>query len=242
MKTRNLVILCFMGLLTNAQAQKAAYTPQPGSEVRAAIMDVMRLDFYDYNATAAHRNERKILFKVHHLKVQGDWAFTAVTPLDAAGKPFSEPRSNVLKRSGDTWTILDVMKLLNPETQEEAGDVLDMNGTAVLKLRKKIPTIPVDIFRSGTKSETSAASDQSNEVSVNLNMAPIEANISVFSAPNFQSPHPDFVESRVGASWSFFATKRITNSQGYFFFGNLVSPRGGTVARNAYVLVREWRH
>ena len=60
---------------------------------RQAIMDVMRLDFYDGDAEAAHRNLKAILFKVIFLKIHGDWACTCVDPTNAAGNQVSADMS-----------------------------------------------------------------------------------------------------------------------------------------------------
>lgn len=231
-------LVCFAAFGLHAYAQSSAYTPQPGSPERTAIMDVMRLDFYDYDPVAAQRNQRKILFKVFHLKIHGNWAFTSVTPLDSKGREFAEPRSNVLHRTSGRWITIDVIKLLGPKTEEEAHDILEMSPSSVLKLQKKIPEVPSDIFKNGVKNEGFDKRPESEEITVRLNLAPKESNPSVFSAPTFQSPHPD--QFTVGSSWSFLASKKVTNDQGSFLFGNLISPRGGVIRKNVWVLADEW--
>jgi hypothetical protein len=66
-------------------------------------MDVMRLDFYSGDATAARRNVKGILFNVRYLKVHGDWALVCVDPVNADGKEIAEFR----------WGLLFTVTLVN---------------------------------------------------------------------------------------------------------------------------------
>lgn len=54
------------------------YTPKQGSPERKALMDALRLPVEkDLN--------KKVVFKVDHLKVQGDWAFMRGVPQQSNG-------------------------------------------------------------------------------------------------------------------------------------------------------------
>src|SRR5690242_8382648 len=57
----------------NKRLISSAYTPAPESLERKAIMNALR-------------GEQDVVFKVHYLKVQANWAWVDVTPLDKRGK------------------------------------------------------------------------------------------------------------------------------------------------------------
>jgi len=75
---------------------------------------------------------------------------------------------------------------------------------------------------------------------IKLNCAPIDYNPKILSSPNPKSVHPDWKESQVGTSWSFFSTKKIENKDGVFLFGNLISSRGGVITKGCYIIYSEW--
>ena len=75
---------------------------------------------------------------------------------------------------------------------------------------------------------------------VKLNCASIDYNPKILSSPNPKSIHPEWKESEVGTSWSFFSTKKIDNKDGVFLFGNLISPRGGVITKGCYIIYSEW--
>lgn len=67
--------------------------------------------------------ERKVVFRVQHLRVQGDWAFARVIPIEPSGKEIDYSRTKyaedlaegafdaegeaLLRREGDGWTLLE---------------------------------------------------------------------------------------------------------------------------------------
>jgi hypothetical protein len=79
-----------------------------------------------------------------------------------------------------------------------------------------------------------------DSIIIKLNCAPIDYNPKILSSPNLKSVHPDWKESEVGTSWSFFSTKKIENKDGVFLFGNLISPRGGVITKGCYIIYSEW--
>ncbi len=87
-------------------------TPSIGSVERAAIIYVMRFDFY-LDKEAAARNSKKIVFVVKHLKVKDDWACVNAQPT-REGKDEGEPRWMVLRRVNDTWENVDYFGKLFP--------------------------------------------------------------------------------------------------------------------------------
>ncbi len=93
----------------------------------------------------------------------------------------------------------------------------------------------------------------SNSVSyVKLSCYPPNGSSKILSAPDTSSIHPAWMSnynagSGFGSSWTFIATKLISNKQGKFLLGDLYSPRGGkfNVIQNGYkgqiyVLLKEW--
>ena len=94
-----------------AHAQKNAdsssgFTPQPGTPLRTALMDAIR--FHDFYKTRelAHSTPEKIVFKVHFLRVSGDWALAHVLPLKN-GKDYAEPRWNLIHNSDGEWHVVN---------------------------------------------------------------------------------------------------------------------------------------
>jgi hypothetical protein len=58
-------------------------------------------------------------------------------------------------------------------------------------------------------------------------------------APN--AIHPDLRgDSYVGLGWSFAAKRIVADTTGDYGFGDILSPRGGVVNHNVYVLLSEW--
>jgi hypothetical protein len=72
-----LAAICYLSLGATVLAQKA-YTPPPGSEDRAAIMDVLRVP-------CERDLKQKVIFQVQHLRIAGDFALARVVPLRPGG-------------------------------------------------------------------------------------------------------------------------------------------------------------
>ncbi|MEP6956437.1 MAG: hypothetical protein ABI883_06395 [Chthoniobacterales bacterium] len=106
---------CLFLLANGAQAQKA-YTPAAGSTERKAIMDALRVPCErDLN--------RKVIFRVDHLRVAGDLAFARVVPLQPNGNEIDYKRTKyreeleegafdgegeaLLRRQGGEWRVLE---------------------------------------------------------------------------------------------------------------------------------------
>ena len=66
-------LIFFISCLTIHSYAQNVYTPEKGSTERKEILDIFREDF------GAEKN--KILFKVEHFLISGNWACAYVTPL-----------------------------------------------------------------------------------------------------------------------------------------------------------------
>ncbi|MBB2674531.1 UNVERIFIED_ORG: hypothetical protein GGE44_004109 [Rhizobium esperanzae] len=63
----------------------------------------------------------------------------------------------------------------------------------------------------------------------------------ILSSPSPNDIHPDWTgESYVGTSWTFVVQGSAEDGTGKYLKGNLMSPRGGLVNANVYILRREW--
>lgn len=109
-----LIALCCL-TTTAVQAQRA-YTPAAGTPERKAIMDALRVP-----VEADLR--QKVIFKVQHLRIVGQWALARVVPLrpDGGDINYSKTRYRedmeegafdgegeaLLRRDGDGWRLLE---------------------------------------------------------------------------------------------------------------------------------------
>ena len=155
MKTKFLItilVTLVAGGIAVAQAKQLAdqshgFTPQPGTPLRTALMDAIRLgDFYK-TRELARSNPENILFKVYFLRVSGDWALAHVLPLKN-GKDFAEPRWNLIQNSGGEWRVVDHLEKIRKYYSDDAEffGAIDMDPTAVARLQKEMPQLPKNIF------------------------------------------------------------------------------------------------
>jgi len=110
-----LFLLCFTFAATSLRAQKP-YTPPAGSEERAAIMDVLRVP-------CERDLKQKVIFRVQHLRVVGNFALARVVPLRPGGGEIDFSRTKyrqdleegafdgegeaLLQRDGGDWKLLE---------------------------------------------------------------------------------------------------------------------------------------
>lgn len=134
-------------LMLVAQALAQASTPQPGTPLRKALMDAVRLDDFYPTAELAKRNPDGIQFKVYYLKVNGDWALTNVLPLKN-GRDFAEPRWCLLHKKGGAWRSVDYLEKIRKYYHSDAEflGALDLDRAAAARLKKEMPQVPADIF------------------------------------------------------------------------------------------------
>jgi len=103
-------------------AQKKMYEPKTGSAERKALVDAIRV--YDVARNSDFEGE---IFKIHALRVQGNWAFVSVerTNLPEAGEGTGKA---FLRKTGAAWKVM--WSNHNDNTDEVGVD-------AVTRLRKK---------------------------------------------------------------------------------------------------------
>lgn len=124
-----------------------AFTPKPGTPLRRSLMDAVRLDDFYPTPELARRNPDGIQFKVHFLKVNGNWALADVLPLKD-GRDYAEPRWCLLHQKGGVWRSVDYLGKIKKYYRND-GDflgALDMDRKAVVRLKKEMPQVPADIF------------------------------------------------------------------------------------------------
>ena len=108
-----------------------AHIPPMGSPERKDIMDGLRGD-------------QKVVFKVHYLKVHGDWAFVDVTPLDEKGKAVAEGGASLMRKVNGSWKVIDLSVL--PEDPDNPMGIDDPTPKFVKAVQKAFPGTPSDIF------------------------------------------------------------------------------------------------
>ena len=106
---------------------QGAYTPQPGSRERKAIMDAYRAEWMGGDQS------RPVVFVVNFLKVHRGWAYATVTPQSPDGSQNYETESGLLRKRNGRWKVLDRVA--------GGGDDSDFKT-----MRTKYPAAPSDIF------------------------------------------------------------------------------------------------
>ena len=103
-------------------AQKKMYEPKTGSAERKALVDAIRV--YDVARNSDFEGE---IFKIHALRVQGNWAFASVerTNLPEAGEGTG---AAFLRKTGAAWKIM---------WSNYNDDENNVGVEAVTRLRKK---------------------------------------------------------------------------------------------------------
>lgn len=107
--------LCLVILLLSASVFAQTRTPAPGSAERKAIMDALR-------APVEKELNKKVVFKVDHLKVLDGWAFMRGVPQQPGGRkmdyrnsPYQEAISDgafddwicaLLRKEGAKWRVV----------------------------------------------------------------------------------------------------------------------------------------
>ena len=108
--------LCCLVLSLGGIHGQSVHTPAAGTAERKAIVDVLRVP-------AEKDLGRKVIFKVSHLRVAGDWAFARVVPIQPDGKEIDYSRTKyreqmesgafdaeaetLLRRVNGKWKLLE---------------------------------------------------------------------------------------------------------------------------------------
>jgi hypothetical protein len=111
------------------QKSAGVHVPPVGSAERQAI-------------TEGLRGDQKVVFKIHYLKVHGDWAWIDVTPLDEKGKAVAEGGTSLMHKETVGWKVMDLSSL--PEDPD--NPMQEPTAKFVKQLQKKFPGLPADIF------------------------------------------------------------------------------------------------
>jgi hypothetical protein len=118
--------------------EAAAHTPAVGSAERNEIMDALRED------QKSAFEGKKLVFKVHHLKVHNGWAWLDVTPMDDKGNALAEGGPNLLHYENSTWKVKDLSKVADDPDDPMGPE--DASPGFIRNLRKVYPDVPTDIF------------------------------------------------------------------------------------------------
>src|SRR5215813_467404 len=136
MKRNSLLVLFSVLLSVPLFAQTQAGKPGPhipanGSAERKAIVDALRGD-------------QDVIFKVHYIKVHGDWCWIDTTPLDKQGRATAEGGPNLLHLENGKWKVMDLSSV--PEDPKDPLGAEDASPGFVKNVMKTFPGVPRDIF------------------------------------------------------------------------------------------------
>ncbi len=98
-----------------------------------------------------------------------------------------------------------------------------------------------ELLKKEMQSNKDKSSDSQIEEKGTYYCSPLIYNPKVLANPDSNSVHPDWKGSEVGTAWSIIVSKKITNNQGVFLYGDLYSPRGGKMEHSPfYFIYSEW--
>jgi hypothetical protein len=136
MKRRSSLILfiavCCLRLMAQTNFSKTqAHVPANGTPERKVIVDALRGD-------------QNVIFKVHYIKVHGDWCWIDTTPMDKQGHATAEGGPNLLHLENGKWQVMDLSTV--PEDPNDPLGPEDASPGYVKNLIKTFPGVPRDIF------------------------------------------------------------------------------------------------
>ena len=136
MKKHSLIVFVFAVLCMPLFAQtkggnSGPHIPANGSTERKAIVDALR-------------GTQDVTFKVHYIKVHGDWCWIDTTPLDKQGNATAEGGPNLLHLENGKWKVMDLSTV--PEDPKDPLGAEDASPGYVKNLMKTFPGVPRDIF------------------------------------------------------------------------------------------------
>ena len=136
MKRRGLLILLLAVLCAPifAQTNKSTlgpHSPANGSRERKAIVDALRGD-------------QDVIFKVHYIKVHGDWCWIDTTPMDKRGNATAEGGPNLLHLENGKWKVMDISTV--PDDPKDPLGAEDASPGFVRNVMKTFAGVPRDIF------------------------------------------------------------------------------------------------
>jgi hypothetical protein len=134
------LLFVFMSLsvaITNlpaaADSGPGAYTPQPGSAERKAILDALRM-------WVKQQHQIEVVFVVKHLKVKNGYAWVHTLPQSKDGSSRYEDISALLQKDQGRWEVAEIpcAEVDNPDC---IGDPGYFGG-----LKRRFPEMPEDIL------------------------------------------------------------------------------------------------
>jgi hypothetical protein len=108
-----------------------AHVPANGSVERKAIVDALRGD-------------QSVIFKVHYIKVHGNWCWIDTTPMDKQGHATAEGGPNLLHLEDGKWKVMDLSTV--PEDPNDPLGPEDASPGYVKNVMKTFAGVPRDIF------------------------------------------------------------------------------------------------
>jgi hypothetical protein len=145
-KSRKLILctaLAAFCFYTSLQAADSNLTPLPGTPMRKAVLDALRLEVKRIHGL-------DVVFVVIHLKVKEGWAWAHTRPQSPDGSSRYEDVSALLQRRNDNWTVVEI-----PCGEKENPDCLT-GPDYFSRLQGRFPSVPTAIFPSwahGVKDE-----------------------------------------------------------------------------------------
>lgn len=127
------VALAALCLCTSLHAADSILTPPPGTPMRKAVLDALRLEVKRIHGL-------DVVFVVRHLKVKDGWAWAHTLPQSPDGGRQYEDVSALLQLQDDVWTVVEI-----PCREEENPDCLT-GPEYVLRLQERFPSVPLEIF------------------------------------------------------------------------------------------------
>jgi hypothetical protein len=124
-------LLCFPINGQTSTDKSQAHVPANGSAERKAIVDALRAD-------------QNVIFKVHYIKVHGNWCWIDSTPMDKQGHATAEGGPNLLHLADGKWKVMDLSTV--PEDPNDPLGPEDASPGYVKNLIKTFPGVPRDIF------------------------------------------------------------------------------------------------
>src|SRR5205085_7865316 len=124
-------LLCLSAVAQTKATQSGPHIPANGSGERKAIVDALRGD-------------QDVIFKVHYIKVHGDWCWIDTTPLDKQSRATAEGGPNLLHLENGKWKVMDLASV--PEDPRDRLGPEDASRGYVKNLMKTFPGGPRDIF------------------------------------------------------------------------------------------------
>lgn len=123
--------LCMPLVAQTSDARSPAHIPANGSVERKMIVDALRGD-------------QDVIFKVHYIKVHGNWCWIDTTPMDKQGHATAEGGPNLLHLEDGKWKVMDLSTV--PEDPKDPLGPEDASPGYVKNVMKTFPGVPRDIF------------------------------------------------------------------------------------------------